>query len=482
LSKIIFLETTNSSPHLETSLELVKKHLDVGDEVYYYFLGQSISFIDFGIKKSIFKPILCLPEIKAKKILRNPNFHFYCPSKGELFIEIDLPKFKSSEELRRFTYKSYNCGLATLSSLVSKLKESNPDLTKHRILIKEIIESGINIYEYSIKILKAKKPDLVYLFNGRFANNRAILDACIELNISYLIHERGANKYKYSLRNFMPHDFKKARNEIFEFTKRVNFDDLEKTGSKFFLDRRNGVEQSWISFTKNQIKGKTAEFFENKEKRIITYFSSSEDEYVAVGDIVKWDRWPNQYSAIKDLISIISENKSLFLFIRLHPHLALKSKDELKFWVDLTIPDNVRIIFPDEPIDSYAQIEISSAVVTCGSTVGIESVFWGKPSICLGPSLYEDLGAVYLPADKNELKEMLLDKSLKADSRKALPFGYYMSLFGEKFVYYKPETLFSGEFMGVNLQSFGICRYLRAAMTFPNRIFRKFTNLFLAPQ
>jgi hypothetical protein len=473
---VYFFETTNSTPHFETSLELAKKHLDLGHTVFYYYLGQAAPFLDFGDKPSFFRPFFCLPEYKVKGILKHSNFNYSIISDSKLYFNFKMPDIDSIAELRGFTYKGYSCGLSSLSSLVSILKESQPDINEHKNLLNRIIKSGIFIYEFIHKILLSKKPDLVYLYNGRFANNRAILDACIELGTPFLIHERGANRNKYSLRNYMPHDLKRVKEEIINFTLNVGLNQLKEIASHFYEDRRNGVEQSWRSFIKEQTKGLSIGT-NVLGKKVITYFSSSEDEYVAVGDIVKWDRWPNQYSAIKDLISIIKKYSNLELIIRIHPHLSFKARSELKFYHELEVIPNLKLIWPDDKVDSYEQLEKSDVIVTCGSTVGIESVYWGKPSICLGPSRYDHLDAVYLPTNKEELEALLLKNDLIVDSSKSFPYGYYSSLYGVDFKYYTPETLFSGKFLGIDLHKSGFCYSVRRFVSFfilPLKIFKRF--------
>jgi hypothetical protein len=460
IMKVIFLETTNATPHIETSLELAKLHLEKGDEVEFHFLGHAVPFSEFVVRKSGLLFPGCLPEKRGVKFLECSSFRYFEPRLSKILRSIQVPKFDSINELRHYSYKSYNAGLSALSSLVSHTKNSNPNLEKNKILLDKLLKSGIGIYEYTKSTLHSVNPDLVYLFNGRFSNNRAILDALKEVGVEFLIHERGANKRKYSVRAFMPHDFEKIRAEMLSTWSQADVKTRKEVANQFFEDRYIGAEQGWKSFTSAQKKGVTLSGF-SKSGKLITYYSSSDDEYVAVGDIVKWDRWQDQLSAVRDLISIVRQNSELALVIRIHPHMAEKDLSDLKPWLDLDIPDNARIVLPTDELDTYAQIQISDLVVTCGSTVGIESVYWGTPSICLGPSLYSNLGSVYLPAEISELRALLLSESLEVHSCRALPYGYYMATFGTDYLYYDAETLHVGKFMGTNLQSFGMCGFIR---------------------
>jgi len=141
------------------------------------------------------------------------------------------------------------------------------------------------------------------------------------------------------------------------------------------------------------------------------------------------------------------------LVIRLHPHLLKKHPDDMARWLQAAKAGGVaQVIDPGSPVDSYALVEASDVVVTAGSTVGMEAVYWGRPSVLLGPSDYDLLGAVHLARSRERLYELLSDPDLPVDPASALPYGYYRGTFGERFRYYEATGLFSGRFMGVDVQ------------------------------
>jgi hypothetical protein len=466
--KVVFFETTNASPHLETSFELATKHLVNNDDVFYYFLGQSLDYSEFVFRSNPFLVPSCLPERKGSAILKSDRFHFFSLEKEIMIRDLALPVFPELESLRSYRYKNYNAGLSALSSLISHTGHSRPCLKKHQKLLQKILLSGISTYEYCVKVIHREKPDLVYLFNGRFANNRAILDAAIELNVDFRVHERGAEKTRYTANNFLPHDFEKVKESIANTWVRRGENGFD-VAKEFFTHGRAGIDWGWTSYVQQQQRDYIN--IENPgSKRLIAYFSSSDDEYAAVGDMVKWDSWPDQLSAVKSLIDIVHRQPSLELVIRIHPHLAKKHPDDLKDWLDLDLPQNAKLVLPSDPTDSYKLIDEADVVVTAGSTVGIEAVFWGTPSICLGPSLYSQLNAVHLPRDDGELADMLLKQDLTVVPENALPYGYYIATFGESFSYYEPETLFRGRFMGVDLQRSGLCGFARRGLSFTKRL------------
>lgn len=451
MKKILIIEFWNCNPHLETALEIAKRHIDKGDCVTFYFCGHDTLYkegIAVPLKDSgVFRQ---LPEVIGAKLIKSDRLKFY-PRVNLQQVKVDFPQdFEDLNDLMNLKYKTFEIGLAVCSSLVSNLRNSQPDLKKNSDNIQKMIISAAQIYEFARSVIEIQNPEIVYLFNGRFCNHRAVMRAALEAGKEVLIHERGANRFKYDVQPFMPHDVMEWQKNILTTWSRVsNNSESYKLGESFFIERRNGLEQSWVSFTSHQKRDLLPKI--EQSKKIITYFSSSDDEFVSVGDMFKFTTWKNQYQAVVDLIDICKKNSNIQLFIRLHPHLREKSKEDQLRWLALGQIDGVNVVSFDSEVDTYALIESSDIVVTAGSTVGIEAVYWGIPSITLGPSYYSELNVTHSPKSTAELEAMINNDYLKVEREHTIPYGYYMKTFGEDYRYYEPETLFNGKFMGVDL-------------------------------
>jgi len=452
MKRVFFFEFWNWTPHLETSLELAKRHLDAGDEVHYYFCGYDALYKEgVAMRSSLARLFRKTPERRGAELLTSDRFHFYPRVELER-VQWDRPSaFASLGDLMAVTFEKYEVGLGAASSLVSFARHSEPDLAANRRLILSMLDSGVSAYMFVKKKLSQEHPDLVYTFNGRFCNYRAVVRAAEASAVPYLIHERGANKFRYSVWPFMPHDTRRQQVTIKAMWEEAKHSPAsEDVARSFFVDRRRGFEQDWIPFTRKQTSGALPSL--PSDKKVVTYFSSTDDEYVAVGDGYRWEHWPNQHQALLDVIDICRGNSGVVLVIRLHPHLAAKSRGERARWLSLPRGPNVLVVEPESEIDSYALVEASNVVVSAGSTLGIEAVFWARPSITLGPSPYSELGATYQPTGRAELQRLLEAERLSVEPTLAYPYGYFVATFGEAFRFYRPETLFSGRFLGVDLQ------------------------------
>ena len=93
------------------------------------------------------------------------------------------------------------------------------------------------------------------------------------------------------------------------------------------------------------------------------------------------------------------------------------------------------------------------AVCTGKSTVGIEAVYWGKVSILLSDSFYENTGPTLMTAFSVDQLSLSIQQipSFVVSPSSALPYGYYMETFGTSFQLFKPDDLFSGRLCGVDI-------------------------------
>ena len=90
---------------------------------------------------------------------------------------------------------------------------------------------------------------------------------------------------------------------------------------------------------------------------------------------------------------------------------------------------NLSIIPADSDISTYSILDAADKVIVFGSTMGIESCYWGKPTINLAYALYENMDVTYYPKTKEELFDLIDSKDLQPkNSNNALLYGlYYMS-------------------------------------------------------
>ena len=131
---------------------------------------------------------------------------------------------------------------------------------------------------------------------------------------------------------------------------------------------------------------------------------------------------------------------------------------------------SVTLIAPESPVDTYALVDAADIVVTSGSTIGLEAVYWRRPSILLRPCEYDELDAAHRVRNDCELRSLLSASPLHVDRERALPYGYHRATFGEPYTLYDSYAFSGGTFMGEELRP----RLWRAAAMARNKAMVRF--------
>jgi hypothetical protein len=455
-----------NNPHFDTDLEIIHAHLDQFDKVTLISCNANLLACDVNHDHDILTCLECvgrryqgiklLPhkiEIKSLYFLRDDN---------RKEIKSIKTKFNDTKELKRFKIDNFDVGMAVLSSIVSYSREPNPSLPKYQNLIEKYIVSSLAVYRSVQNHLSYANFDRVYVYNGRYAPLRAVLRACQSKNIDCFCHERGSSLDKYSLtKNTLPHDITYVEKSIRESFEVGYSSDKQKTlqvAHNFFINRSQGISGSWYSFTKNQSDDLLPDNW-NDNKNNIVIFLSSEDEFTAIGE--EWSNpiYDNQQHGISKILESIKNDENIHLYLRIHPNLKGINNTQTQ-WLSSLEENNLTVISPDSPISSYTLLKKASKIITFGSTVGIESAYWGTPSVLAGQCFYRNLGSTYNPTNHKELISLLNQSLLPNSKEGALMYGYYMGSYGVKFKYYNATSIFDGFFKGTNIQPCWLAKIL----------------------
>src|SRR5262249_33777104 len=123
--------------------------------------------------------------------------------------------------------------------------------------------------------------------------------------------------------------------------------------------------------------------------------------------------YKDEIEAITRIVESVANDGSIHFYLRIHPALAGRDSTQTRQLRTLIGRySNLTVIEANSTIDSYALMEGSAAVITFGSTVGVEACYWGKPSILLGYAFYEHEDCAYIPADHEETVRLIQRRDL----------------------------------------------------------------------
>jgi hypothetical protein len=439
--------------HYETELEIIQEHINKGDEIIQLYCKSQLPGCD---QNPFFVPSvcsLCQKVRKEGKELIQGNFRSIPlpePSANEKEIIASLPlEFDSIKDLQALKIENFDIGFSVVSSLISFTRNPKPIPSDFKPALFSFITSAAGLYFGFRKWLKMNKPDLVFLFNGRLAHTRAIMRACQAEGVHFVIHERGANKDKYALfPDNSPHDLKYIQSEVLRLWNESDPEQREKEGRSFYELTASGQEIGWFSFTSKQ-KNVLPENWQTDQYNVVI-FSSSEDEFASLSE--EWHNhiYPSQIDGIKRIAADLLSEKQVHFFLRVHPNLKKVDNEEKRALYALEA-ENLTIVKAESEVSSYKLLKEANLILTFGSTMGIEAVYQGKPSILAGRSLYSELGATYNPSNHQKVVELLKNPPPALDKTGAIIYGHYCKTFGTNFRFYKPDSLDKGSFHGVYL-------------------------------
>jgi len=454
---LVYYPYAKSEIHFETALELIQVHQDQGDEVHFIGCNADLIACDVNMEHDISECWKCISRRKrGLQLLSLPPrilsiFNLKEADRLEIVQSVQSPT--DFNNLKDLDVDGFDVGYGILSSLISFARNPNPGLAGNREFIDRMLVSSLAIFMSMRNYLVSEEYDYVYIYNGRYAPMRAAMRACEREKVRFFNFERGSTLKRYSLfENTLPHDIEYTFNEILRvWNSAVDPEQREQIGAQFYMEREQGVFQTWHSFVTQQRSGLLPDGWA-ADKRNVTIFVSSEDEFEAIGTAWKNPIYRDQMDGIKQIIEAFQDDEYIVLHLRVHPNLSGIRNQQTEFFSNLN-EGKLRVIFPEDPVSSYALLKNSDKVITFGSTMGIEACFWGIPSILAGRSFYRDLGATYNPVDHQQLVEMVRDDLEPKDRTAALKYGYYMKTFGIDFIHYKPEKLYHGRFMGTYIKS-----------------------------
>jgi hypothetical protein len=275
-----------------------------------------------------------------------------------------------------------------------------------------------------------------------------VLRACEEAAIPCATHDRGCDLDHYSVyENVLPHDIASNERVIREGWAAADPGTRESVAAKFYEQRSRGVIQNWYSFVLAQQAGMLPAGW-NEDLRNIVIFTSSEDEFVAVGDEWRNPLYATQLEGLRRIATDTCNLKGVRLYIRIHPNLTNIVNASVAALRLLRSP-NLEVIPPEAAVSSYALMWNCDRTLSFGSTAGIEAAYWGKPSILAGMSFYCNLGATYNPNSHEELLDLLTVESLPPKERTgALMFGYCEQTRGERFKHFEATGVHDGLYRG----------------------------------
>lgn len=431
MNVLIHLNIYHWEEHVAQMVELVLEHIKQGDKVFVTSGVDIFQFCPANKNFYIENCAKCIQQQKYifKKIIKNVHKLKIQYSNISNFSNL-ISKIKSSEDFKEIYYDNIlPAGKLSLSTLISVKEDVFLNYKDNKILLNNLLEKTIQLYNFSKKLIKNNNINKVYAWNGRRATDGPFLYAAKKMKVPYFAYINAYNYTHFQVQNTLGvHDLNYTRRSINKSYKlrNKNFNNISKRFYEYFR------------YGKHKMYGKTlfSNQFDNKKitieskKKILVIFTSSYWEFASLAD-KEWSKI-NIYEIIKKIIKDKDIYKQYKIIIRWHPNQKSSKGFERKeiFSIIKEYSDNIEHIEPKSKLNSYSLINISDVVISFGGNIGVEATYYGKPSIIVGTAPYDRLNAVYVAYDLKSLKK-LLKLDLKPKKKiNSMKYGYYQKTYG----------------------------------------------------
>jgi len=342
-------------------------------------------------------------------------------SKEEIEKSLKWSKEIKTEDLPDATYgDGYYLGKWVRSGLCSYFTISNIDLKNKTIerTYRDFINNAAILTHAFNNFYKKQQFDLLLCYNPKHAFYRIFFELTSKNSISVITHERGLIKDSYS---FMLNGFEGAsggRVEAFQEWRNVPLTKEECLVVKEDMTNRENCKSftipSFYTFTPSSTSDVKKYLRIPSDCKIISIFTGSEWELGMSENVGVALRFSSSIDAFNTFFELFSSENYCFV-IRHHPNNIGRGNIEFDFLRKLLIlnrnsPPNFRIIMPKERITSYELIWHSDAVISFGSTIGVESLLRGVSVMSTVDTIYSLLQMGIAQFDlRISLKESLMN-------------------------------------------------------------------------
>lgn len=409
-----------------------------GHEVYFAYCDNLIDMCFINPQGSNADCEICKRNYQYEQKLLSKNVNFISLHKEMKRLSANRAHnsikyvYNSIEDIKKIRHNEVNIGYACLSSYITATRNLTPRIDEEfRVYFDALINNSIKLCDALNLLIDEIRPDVLILYNGRLMENRPLWEIAQQRNIPFYTYElvQGlGSMYKSINENSIPHAIDYKTNLINKFWDDpiVTLSEKNNIGKSFFERRRNAQYTGDKIYTLGQKQGILPDNWD-KNKRNIVFFNSSEDEFAAIGqEYENYSLYPSQLEGLKDIFDHFSQNTDIHFYLRIHPNL---NDIRYKYHTDLyklSNYHNVSVISSASAVSSYSLLDAANTVVVFGSTMGIESVYWGKPTILLCGAGYYKLNCCYIPHSKDDLYDLIQRKLQPRDPIQAIKYGYYL--------------------------------------------------------
>ena len=308
---------------------------------------------------------------------------------------------------------------------------------------KEVIELERYFFQSTIKEIKEQvnrsNYSEVITVNGRYIVNGAVVQACKESRIKCsLIEAAGSTPGNYEIYQVSPHDIPSVQIMQKEFWNAAG-PDREKSAEKGLEKKISGLNLPGMNFTENFTEKFTVA--QNlKSKKIAAFFPTSEREFAIFPEFSWTDGFEGSQKEAFFAFCRIAKSNGYHVIVRVHP-VDKKSPKKMQndfaeientMWKELCEATKSEMIACESKISSYDLISKADLCATYASSISVECILLGKPTLILGQSEISNLVSEICAFNETTLIQKFKEGIPTIDREALYPYGYWLQAAGNK--------------------------------------------------
>ena len=282
--------------------------------------------------------------------------------------------------------------IAVGSVMASYFRNDLPDPRRRRVrrMQAAVRDEGRRVFAGVSRAVPLLAPGgVVFVPNGRAPSQRMAALATRRVGAGLLHIEKGESPDAAFLRPYSPHDRLASQESIAEVLAGLSRAQIRSIAEDWMrrrdpgADSRNQFASLWDSASVTPFP---------RDATVVGFFTSSQDEFQSLGPDWEHQEWTSQLEAFDAAITHLEAN-GMSCYLRVHPNLATKShayfrRERSQLRALAAKHPTLRVIWHDDPVNSYALLEASDGVVVWTSTIGLEASARGLPVWALANSRY----------------------------------------------------------------------------------------------
>lgn len=431
---------------------------EAGHDIYFVYNNCSMGICSYNMSQNTYTCELCRRKMrKAIKLLpkavKKINIEDFWDKNKEYHYE-----YNSAQDIKKIEYKNVKVGYAVMSTYISRTRNLQPLINEVSKRYFDLLISAVcGLSDAIERTIDTLQPDKVYLWNGRLIESRPVFDiACakrLEIVCLDKAVDQNGNNRKGIFINHTPHDINGLQHNCDVLWQDTSLPLEEKIsiGKSFYERRRFGLRTNDKVYISGQQKGRMPQNWDNSRRNIVI-FNSSEDELAAIGeDFDRLALFDSQYQGIIYILETLKNIPDIRVYLRIHPNLAsIPYRYHTELLKLSSKYENLTVIPAADPVSTYDLMESAEKIVVFGSTMGLESAYWGKAVILLAGTYYYQAKLCYVPETKQELKTLLLQTLKPKENIEAIKWGFYL-------MYMNPTSY--TKYVDIDMRWFNVWKY-----------------------